>query len=274
MTPNNQSPLRRLGNKARLLPALLKLFPEKISVFIDMFMGTGAVSFAMVNQARYIIANDIEKDIYNLFMVIKERKDELVQALTVMPVHTELFKHWKQKQESDPVWKAVRFLFLSNFGLYGTRDTLRLGSDNHKKITLENLAALFGHIKYIKFLSCDFKNVLPKIGFRPDEQDGVFIYADPPYLDTVNKYKTDWSLQHTQDLFQLLINSSFKFAISEFENPQILELADSYGLSITVIGERRTLRSRNTEILITNYEPRRNPRQGDLFFNKNEAADT
>ena len=31
--------LRRIGNKAKLLPVLLPLFPEKITTFIDLFEG-------------------------------------------------------------------------------------------------------------------------------------------------------------------------------------------------------------------------------------------
>lgn len=48
--------LRRLGNKTRLLPKLLEFFPNDIQTFIDMFMGSGAVTFAMVERCKYVIA--------------------------------------------------------------------------------------------------------------------------------------------------------------------------------------------------------------------------
>ena len=41
-------------------------------------------------------------------------------------------------------------------------------------------------------------------------------------------------------------------AISEFDNPKILEM--SKGLNVYQIGERKNLKNRRSEILITNYE--------------------
>jgi DNA adenine methylase len=41
-------------------------------------------------------------------------------------------------------------------------------------------------------------------------------------------------------------------AISEFDNPKILEMAK--GLNVYQIGERKNLKNRRSEILITNYE--------------------
>ena len=65
-------------------------------------------------------------------------------------------------------------------------------------------------------------------------------------------------LNDLDDVFSLLVGSGHKFAISEFSHPQILELATEHGLFVNYISERRTIKSRNTEVLITNYPP---PRQ-------------
>jgi site-specific DNA-adenine methylase len=52
--------LRRLGNKTRLLPKLLALFPEQITTFIDMFMGSGVVTSAFYVYDTVIAIVDTE----------------------------------------------------------------------------------------------------------------------------------------------------------------------------------------------------------------------
>ncbi len=141
--------LRRLGNKSRVLPKLLPLFPDNITTFIDMFMGSGAVTFAMVERCKYVISNDKDNDVFNLFMMVKERKDELLDALTMMPVHESLMKHWRKTEEHDPIWQAVRFLMRSNFGYMGKPETLHFAQSNNKKNLLENIQILFEDVKYV-----------------------------------------------------------------------------------------------------------------------------
>jgi len=256
--------LRRLGNKTRLLPKLLELFPENITTFIDMFMGSGSVSFAMIDRAKYIIANDKDEEIFNLFLVLKERQDDLVNAVKLMPIHAALFAYWKGQQEHDRVWRAARFLMLSNFGLFGKPNTLKFGQDNNKQELLKGIDQVFKKISNIYFMVCDFRDVLNKIGVRHERDlHNFFVYADPPYFETDSNYADDFTTQDTQELFELLAGSNIRFAISEFDNPFILALAEKYGLKVIELGERRNLNNRRMEILITNYDPA--PRQTSLF---------
>lgn len=65
---------------------------------------------------------------------------------------------------------------------------------------------------------------------------------------------TAFSEIDTNELFEFMVNYGVRFSVSEFKNPIVLELAKKHGLKVTGICERRTLHSRNTEILITNYD--------------------
>jgi hypothetical protein len=77
-------------------------------------------------------------------------------------------------------------------------------------------------------------------------------------LGTGDNYENSFTLQDTKDLFEILVNSGIRFALSEFKNDIIIDIAKSYNLNIIEICERRTLKSRNTEILITNYKSENN----------------
>ena len=69
----------------------------------------------------------------------------------------------------------------------------------------------------------------------------------------MNNYQSGFSEQDAKDLFNVLNDSGFRFAISEFDHPLILELAAQYKLTVIEIGERRNLGNRRTELLIINY---------------------
>ena len=92
--------LRRLGSKTKLLPQLLAAFPPDITTFIDVFFGSGAVTFAMVPRVKYVFANDKDAEVFNLFQVLKQEPDALQEALTVMPIHQALWEHWKTTEET------------------------------------------------------------------------------------------------------------------------------------------------------------------------------
>jgi len=93
------------------------------------------------------------------------------------------------------------------------------------------------------------------ISFRGEtEKENTFIYLDPPYLCTGDNYSNSFTEQKSIDLFDCLEKRGCKFAMSEFNNPFILNQAKERGLNIITIGERNNLKNRRTEILVTNYK--------------------
>jgi DNA adenine methylase len=183
--------LRRLGCKKKLLLRLLDLFPAKIGTFIDMFMGTGAVTFAMQERADFIFSNDSDAEVFNLFLVAKDRRADLLNALAMMPLHEGLFQYWKHTQEPDPIWKAVRFLMLSNFGYMGKGQSMNCRAAHDRENLMKDVNGLQAALDKITFLNCDFRDALSKIGFHLPEREKpkAFIYSDPPYLGTGNNYQ-------------------------------------------------------------------------------------
>ena len=82
-----------------------------------------------------------------------------------------------------------------------------------------------------------------------------FIYADWPYIGTDGWYTHNENKeQDVVDALDILCESKIKFAASEFDNPFVLQQAKQRGLNVIIIGERRNLKNRRTEILLTNYE--------------------
>lgn len=253
--------LRRLGNKKKLMPLLLPHFPPH-KTWIEPFFGSGS-AFFYKPKAQYNIVNDLDSDVFNLFQVVMNQKEELEKAFYLMPIHSDLLKYWKNNQETDPIKKALRFLFLSNFTIHGAGGMLTFKAiSNDKESFLKNLDNCFEMIESVLFNNEDFRIFFKGLSFTKTafglpsttQKDNSFCYIDPPYLSTTDYYSHSFKEQDCIDLFDCVQKIGVKFAYSEFDNPFILQQAQERNLNVIHIGERQNLKNRRTEILVTNYQ--------------------
>lgn len=233
---------------------LAKYFP-KHRMRIELFFGAGG-SFFYLPKPKYAIVNDLDDDVTNLYLLIQNDLERLRKEIEMVPISESLIRYWKRKQETDPIKKAIRFLFLSNFTYMGKGDTIRAGLDNSKDSILKNLTETFDRLHNVKIFSRDFREVLPAISFTKglNDKEHCFVYLDPIYLDTEHYYKVPkWSKKDTTDCLDIMVNCGIKSAMSEFNNPFVIHEATKRGLNIIYLKERANIKNRRTEILITNY---------------------
>jgi DNA adenine methylase len=181
------------------------------------------------------------------------QKEELEKAFYMMPIHSDLLDYWKKNEETEPIKKALRFLFLSNLTLHGKMDTLRIACVNDKNSVYKYLDKTVELLHGVQFLNCDFRKIFKKIGIKDREHEAL-IYVDPPYLQTTDTYSNSFTESDSLDLFNCLEETGCKWAMSEFDHPFILSEAKKRKLNVHIIGERQNLKNRRTEILITNYD--------------------
>jgi DNA adenine methylase len=241
--------LRRLGNKKKIAKEIQKHFPPH-KIYIEPFFGAGGMFFNKP-KAKYNIVNDLDSDVFNLFQVVMNQKEELEKAFYMMPIHSDLLEYWKNNEETDPIKKALRFLFLSNLTFMGTGEAIRTGNENPKESLFKNIDLVFNTMYNVQFLNCDFERFF--IEARIKDIEKTLIYCDPPYLGTTDNYSNSFTEEQSESLFDTLEETGCKFAMSEFDHPFILEQAKKRGLNVIIIGERQNLKNRRTEILVTNY---------------------
>lgn len=247
--------LTRMGNKRRLIEKIAEHFPAH-KMRIELMFGAGG-SFFYLPKAKYNILNDLDDDVTNLYLVVQNKLELFRMEIEKLPISETLIRHWKKNTESDPIRKAIRFLFLSNFTYLGKGDTLRVGLDNSKETILNNLDATFILLKNCKILNRDFRKVLPCISFTKglNDKENCFVYLDPVYHETEYNYKVPkWTKQDTIDCFNLMEQCKIKCAMSEFNHPWILKEAKKRKFNIITIGERSNIKNRKIEVLITNYK--------------------
>ena len=250
--------LTRLGNKRRMKKHLIEYFPPH-RMRIELFFGAGG-SFFYLPRPQYSIVNDLDDDVTNLYMVIQNQLELFRSEILKVPLTESLMKYWKKNIETDPIRKAVRFVFLSNFSYLGKGDTLRLGLDNAKQSVLNKLDETFERLQGVKIMNRDFRDVLPAISFSKglNDKDKCFVYLDPVYLDTEHYYKVpNWNKKDSTDCLDIMVNCGIKSAMSEFNNPFIVDEAEARGLNVILLKSRANIKKRETEILITNYTDQR-----------------
>ena len=234
---------------------LVKYFP-KHRMRIELFFGAGG-SYFYLPLPKYCIINDLDDDVTNLYLTIQNNLEELRVAIELVPISESLIKHWRKNKESDPIKKAVRFLFLSNFSYMGKGDTLRAGLDNAKATLLKNLNSTFTKLQNVKIMNRDFRSVLPAISFSKglNDKDKCFVYMDPVYFETEHWYSVpEWTKKEVMDCLDIMINCGIKCAMSEFNHPFVIAEAEKRGLNIIFLKERANIKNRRVEILITNYQ--------------------
>jgi DNA adenine methylase len=265
--------LRRLGNKKKIAKEIIKHFPPH-KIYIEPFFGAGGMFFNKP-KSKYNIVNDLDSDVFNLFQVVMNQKEELEKAFYMMPIHSDLLEHWKKNEEVDPIKKALRFLLMSNFTYLGKGDSIRHsvssgagGGKDFKDKFNANIKKTFDFLYDVNFTNFDFTKFLNSLTFANDgrnDEAKTLIYNDPPYLETGDNYSNSFTKEDLMNLIEVNIETGCKFAISEFNNPVVLELAEQYNLEVITIGERQNLKNKRVEILMVNYQ---SPGKYGLFANQ------
>lgn len=227
-----------------------KHFPAH-RIYAEPFFGAGGMFFNKP-KVKYNIVNDLDSEVFNLFQVVSNQKNELEQQFKMMPIHADLLEYWKTNKETEPVRRAIRFLFISNITFMGTGSGMRYGTENPKSVLYDNLNKTFDLIHDVQFSNLCFRKFFNIL--RDKNANETFIYCDPPYLETIDNYSNSFTETDSNDLFDCLDESGCKYAMSEFNHPFILKQAEQRKLNVITIGERQTLKSRQIEILVTNYK--------------------
>lgn len=186
--------LKWAGGKRQLLSKLLSyITPELLSGhrFFEPFIGGGSVSFALEHPATTI--NDYNAELINVYRVIKDAPDLLIEALTVhQKKHSKEYYYVVRQMDRSseysllpPVVRAARIIYLNKTcfnGLY------RVNSDNYFNVPIgrptspkivdpEKIHELSKYLNNSQVEICqgDFAECLTSA------ESGDVIYLDPPY---------------------------------------------------------------------------------------------
>lgn len=247
-----RSPMCYVGDKYKIIPEIIKYFPERIERFIEPFTGGGSV-FMNVEAKEYLL-NDIDSYMVKLHkFLIRNSADAdgfinkagrriedygLSRSYIEDIVPQELKNQWKktylarfnksgyEKLRSDfNSSEKSNMLDLYLLLIFGFNRMLRFNRSGNFNLPVGNVDFNLNVVKALKdyfdivssknieWFNIDYKKFIQKVS--ANEQD--FLYLDPPYLITFSEYNKLWGEKQEQELLDLLDKldvKSVKFAIS------------------------------------------------------------
>lgn len=241
------SPIPYMGNKKRLInKGLIRMFPNNINTFVDLFAGSGIVS--MNTRANKIILNDIDSHLIELYYLFqKHSADEIILHIekrihqfglapesTKRYIFTDKEKidqykrgYIKLRDEYNKSKSVFDFCTLTYFSF---SQQFRFNANGNFNMPYGNDYFSDYHRKAI-INGCDFfnKNNVEIFNLNFKEFDiskltsSDFVYLDPPYLITLAVYNENrngyvgWSESDENYLYQLcesLNERNIKFGMS------------------------------------------------------------
>lgn len=267
--------LKWVGGKRQLMNTITQHIPTQISTYYEPFVGGGAVLFN--NQPKKAVISDLNSELINVYKVIKEFPNELIEDLKTHKNEADYFYETRaldrssQYSDLSSIKKASRVIFLNKTcynGLYRVNNAGEFNSPfgRYKNPNIVNESTIKAVSDYlntnkIEILNSDYEEALKNI------RKGSFVYFDPPYAPLskssnftgYNQGGFDMQDQvRLRDLCDKLNKKGIKFLLSNSDTPLISELYKDY--KITLVKANRSINSNAkkrgeiNEVLIKNYE--------------------
>ena len=276
-----RSPFFYVGDKYKLLPQILPLFPKDINRFYEVFVGGGSVF--LNTDAKFVYINDIDKNIIDIHRFLISNSDREVDFLKELNKAIAKYgltnssqgyvvdKHVKEmypktyfskinRQSYDALKskynsakdKNIQDLYL--LMIFGFNRMLRFNRKGEFNIPVGNVdfnnnvvKALLGYFsktmnRKISLSNQHFEEFLSSQVFEEDD----FVYLDPPYLITGSEYNKLWSEEDDERLYKLLDGLDKKGVRFALSNVII------YGDKHNVILERWS-KKYNIQVVSSNY---------------------
>lgn len=248
-----------MGGKSHLAPFIISLFPEH-SCFCEVFGGAASVLFYK-NPSKFEVYNDINRDLVNVFMQIKDNYEKLVEKAIWVPYSRELYNTFMeslQNQNLDPIEKAVRFLYLNKVAFSGQYQAgMSLGpthSPNWNQTFFNYLKEIRKRLDGVIIEYLDFQDCIS----RYDRSTTLF-YLDPPYwaADATRYYKFIFTKGSHDRLLKCCYEIKGKFIVSYEDIPIVREMYKDFYIhktpEVKIVSSTKEKKDVVNELCITNF---------------------
>ncbi len=276
--------IKWVGGKRQLLPEIDVRLPSKLDVYVEPFLGGGALFFHLAHRIEQAYLSDINEELILAYQATQNNVSDLIQELSH---HRNTPEYFSQIRNADrdgdyrwnwtPIQKAARFIYLNKTcfnGLYRVNSSGHFNVPygkytNPKIIDSENLYAcnLVLSRPGVSINCSSYRDSLSTIQSLIDMGRSVFVYLDPPYIplsvsSSFTQYSKDgFNMSDQDDLKQycdVLTTMGVKWMQSNSSAPIVFDMYKHYvvdrvsvkrNVSASTLG-RCTI----DEVIVRNYE--------------------
>lgn len=243
-----------MGGKKQLREAIAGYIPEDIAGYIEPFGGAGWVLLYKDRWAKLEVWNDLDSELYNMFMQVKFHPEALSQELQLMLHSRRLFNELKLNRGLTEIQRAARFVYLVRHSFGAKASSFGTGKTNsgggRMMLPLERIMPLAKRLDMVTVENLDYRQCITKY----DKHDNFF-YCDPPYVVGAT-YDNSKGFDH-DELCQTLKSIEGRFLLSYDDCEKVRSLYSQYRI-IPVVRKKGIAGTHAgddyREVLIMNYE--------------------
>ena len=271
-----KSPLNYIGGKFKLLNEILPLFPEA-NTFVDLF--GGGFNVGINADCNKVIYNDNETHVTDLLEHLHTTDvnealtaiDNLIEKFDLSKTNAEGYNKLRDFYNQDPTDPMVFYTVVC----YAFNNQIRFNKNGQFNMPFGKDRSSFNPTlrkKFIEFVEtlhskdCSFSNKSFQDFDFSNLGSNDFVYADPPYFNSVAAYNENggWTENDEHSLLEkldMLNAQGVKFALSnnlKYKNPILEEWLKKYTVhylnaDYSNCNYHKKDKSPDVEVLITNY---------------------
>ena len=233
-------PLQYYGGKFLLADWIIQHLPKNDNYIEG--CGGGASVILLKEPSPLEIYNDLNHHVFNFFMVLRDRPEELLAKLRLTPFSREEFSMCRTPNE-DPLENARRFFVSSWMSISrvpfdqatGMRTNTYHGQSyssavHHFRdhVDGDNLLNIAKRLSRVQIENRDYREIID----RHDNQDAT-IYMDPPYVHSTrvdkSKYMFEWDNQQHRECAEILRGCEGCVVLSGYPSQLYVEEYEDFG---------------------------------------------
>lgn len=193
-------------------------------IYLEPYFGSGAVFFNKA-PSRLETINDIDKDVPNLFKVIRTRKQELSEQIHYTPWSRDEY-YESYERTGDELEDARRFL-VRCWQAHATKTNAKTGWRHSTTKEGPRMPKQWSNVpQRIEMVAERLKDAqienMPAVELiKKYNNKDVLIYADPPYLLSTRSsrlYKHEMTVEQHKELLEALLEHSGPAILSGYDN--------------------------------------------------------
>jgi DNA adenine methylase len=174
------------------------------------------------------IYNDINKDVVNLLLCLKEHTLELISELSMMPysrwLYEQLIGVLDEPFEVPNVERAAKYFFLNQSTFSGIRRP-SLGDWSHSTTRALGMKHGFNNLLLCaqRLFNVQIENRSYEYALEHYDSPDTFFYVDPPYYETDNVF-VDFTLEQHEELRNRLAKLQGSWLLTYNEHAKIEDM--------------------------------------------------
>lgn len=247
-------PICRMGGKSKLRKTIIEMVPEH-KCYVELFFGAGWVYFGK-EPSKVEVINDIDKELINLFKMIKYHAPEIERMLEYEFSGRDIFEEYKNAtiDQLTEINRSIRFLYLISQSFAGKGNHYGYGTSTRPSPQIfykDVLTELKGRLRNTYVENLSFEKIIDKY-----DREHTFIFADPPYLETTG-YGNEFGEKEHLLLRDKLRNLKGKFLLTINDHEKVREWYKDFNIKEVEVNysvsREQKARGKYKELIITNY---------------------